>query len=36
MDSAVLRPYIGGDREQVFIRNDGRDLCALMPDCPLA
>jgi hypothetical protein len=35
MDDAVLRPYLGGDREQVFIRTDPRELCAQMPGCRL-
>jgi hypothetical protein len=33
MDDAVLRPYLGGDREQVFVRIGAPDLCAQMPGC---
>lgn len=38
MDDAVLRPYLGGDREQVFVRVGGGapDLCAQMPGCHLS
>jgi len=36
MDDAVLRPYLGGDREQVFVRIDPGDLCAQMPGCRLS
>jgi hypothetical protein len=35
MDNSVLRPYVGGDREQVYIRQGGADLCAQMPGCRL-
>jgi hypothetical protein len=36
MDSAVLRAYVGGDREQVFVHVGPTDLCALMPGCRLS
>ena len=36
MDDAVLRPYLGGDREQVFVRSGASDLCAQMPGCHLS
>ena len=36
MDSAVLRAYLGGDREQVYLRAGPTDLCAQMPGCRLA
>jgi hypothetical protein len=36
MDAGVLKAYIGGDREQVFIRQGGPDLCAQMPTCHLS
>ena len=36
MDDAVLRPYLGGDREQVFVRTGAPDLCARMPGCRLS
>jgi hypothetical protein len=35
MDDAVLRPYLGGDREQVFVRTGPTDVCAQMPGCRL-
>jgi hypothetical protein len=36
MDPAVLRAYVAGDREQVFVRRaDATDLCARMPGCRL-
>ncbi|MDQ6673770.1 MAG: hypothetical protein M3069_24005 [Chloroflexota bacterium] len=35
MDGAVLRPYLGGDREQVFVRTAPADLCAAMSGCRL-
>jgi hypothetical protein len=33
MDASVLRPYPGGEREQVFVRSP--ELCAQMPGCRL-
>ena len=33
MSPGVLRPYIGGEREQVFIRQQIPDLCDQMPTC---
>jgi hypothetical protein len=36
MDDAVLRAYLGGDREQVFVRAGSPDLCQQMPDCHLS
>jgi hypothetical protein len=36
MDDAVLRPYVGGDREQVFVRAGPTDTCAAMPGCRLS
>jgi hypothetical protein len=36
MNSAVLRSYVGGDREQVFVRVGPTDLCALMTGCRLS
>ena len=36
MDDAVLRPYVGGDREQVFVRTGPPDVCAAMPGCRLS
>jgi hypothetical protein len=36
MDDAVLRPYLGGDREQVFVRRGAPDLCPQMPGCHLS
>jgi hypothetical protein len=35
MDDSVLQPYLGGDREQVFVRADPPDLCLQMPGCRL-
>ena len=35
MDDAVLSPYLGGDREQVFVRTGGSAVCAQMPGCHL-
>ena len=35
MDGALLLSYVGGDREQVYIRQGGPDLCAQMPGCRL-
>jgi hypothetical protein len=35
MDAAVLRSYVGGGREQVYIRQGGADLCAQMNGCRL-
>ncbi|MGI9148677.1 MAG: hypothetical protein ACR2IK_19375 [Chloroflexota bacterium] len=36
MDDGVLRAYLGGDREQVFVRQGGTlDLCAEMQGCRL-
>lgn len=36
MDDAVLQPYLGGDREQVFVRTGPDDLCTAMPGCRLS
>jgi hypothetical protein len=32
MSPAILRPYVGGDREQVYVRTNP-DLCVQMPGC---
>jgi hypothetical protein len=36
MDPSVLRPYIGGGREEVFVRQGGPDLCQQMAGCRLS
>jgi hypothetical protein len=36
MDPAVLRSYVGGDREQIFIRMGPTDLCGQMPGCRMS
>jgi hypothetical protein len=36
MADNVLRSYLGGDREQVFIRTGTPDLCQTMPGCRLS
>jgi hypothetical protein len=33
MSPNILRPYVGGDREQVFVRVANPDLCGQMPEC---
>jgi hypothetical protein len=33
MSASVLRPYLGGDREQVFVRQGEPDVCDQMPGC---
>jgi hypothetical protein len=33
MSTSVLLPYVGGDREQVFILQQQPDLCSQMPGC---
>lgn len=35
MDESVLAGYLGGDRDLVYIRQGGPDLCAAMPGCRL-
>jgi hypothetical protein len=35
MDDSILRAYLGGDREQVFIRTGAPDVCQQMPGCRL-
>jgi hypothetical protein len=35
MDDSVLRAYLGGDREQVFVRTGTPDVCQQMPGCRL-
>ncbi|HEV7664557.1 MAG TPA: hypothetical protein VGQ62_13545 [Chloroflexota bacterium] len=36
LDGAVLRAYLGGDREDVYVRQAPTDLCAQMPTCRLS